>query len=308
MCAANLGPPADTWAGAQLRAEAPQRYALGQWTMEREIKHCFVIAPIGPDGSSVRRATDGLIRTVIRPTLEEMGYAVAVAHEIAAPGSITSQVIGHLLSDQLVVANLTNLNPNVMYELAVRHAARLPVVTLAELGTELPFDIATERTVLFTNDMEGVQELRPRLVAAVAVALEEKEPDNPVYRVAKYRVMKDVVADDPLRYVIDRLDRIERSLGSMHTGQTPPEPDSGYSNIFKLRINGRREVADRFVAEAAKLKKIRDVSVYELMNDQSAIELFFEEPIDENMMLDLAQVHNAEIMLARRGSRITPGL
>lgn len=151
-------------------------------TKRGKVKRCFVITPIGAHGSSTRRSADGLLNTVIRPVLRN--FTVWASHEIPSPGSIQMQIIEHIITDELVIADLTDLNPNVMYELGIRHTACLPVILLAQRGTNLPFDIAGERTIFYSNEIADVKEFKVQLKAAVKKALEESAPDNPVSRVS----------------------------------------------------------------------------------------------------------------------------
>ena len=176
----------------------------------------FVISPIGTTDSTIRRSTDGLLQAVVKPVLEQQELRVVVAHEIAEPGSITHQVIQYLLKADIVIANLTGLNANVMYELAVRHAARLPVVIIAEAGTVLPFDIADERTVFYVNDMAGVEEFKPKLGQADSASLSLAEPTNPVYRVITTNVLREIkTSGDIDRFILDQLTQIHDRIASL---------------------------------------------------------------------------------------------
>ena len=183
---------------------------------EPEKDLCFIISPIGSDDSSTRRSAQGLIDSVIKPVLHDLTYRVEVAHEIAATGSITKQVIERLLTAKIVIANLTELNPNVMYELAVRHAKRLPVVTMAEIGTKLPFDIAEERTIFYRNDLLGALGAKEALKNAVKEASADSEPDNPIYRAASSLLIQaspDASSSD--KYLAKRFDDMETLIQNL---------------------------------------------------------------------------------------------
>lgn len=156
-------------------------------------KTAFFITPLGSDSSEIRRATDGLIEAVIRPVLLEHQIDLIPPHQILNPGNITRQIVSKILSTDLVIANLTGLNANVMYELAIRHAVRKPIIVIAEYGTKLPFDIAAERTIFYTNDMAGVVMLKSHLSSVVPIALMDENPDNPIYSGAESLIIKDLV-------------------------------------------------------------------------------------------------------------------
>lgn len=262
-----------------------------------EKKRCFVVTPIGQADSPVRRATDGLIGSVIRPALIDLGFEVFVAHEIAAPGSITRQVIEHLLSDELVIANLTGLNPNVMYELAVRHAVRLPIVALAETGTELPFDISDERTLFFVNDMEGVRELKPRLEATVRQAMAENDPDNPIYRVAEAKVMREVVAqNDTEKFILDRLSIIDRSIGRLSNMVAHGSPVPGITYRYRASIKGTLEDISRLTKELSE-RGMTGATIYGLdANGESDVVLEFNRAVSPAILRRAAAETGVEIV------------
>ena len=107
------------------------------------------MAPIGGSGSRVRRQSDQVLRHLIVPACEVVSHTAVRADAIHAAGHITAQVMELISSAPLAVADVSGLNPNVMYELAVRHVIGKPVAQIATAGTKLPFDVGTLRTVFF---------------------------------------------------------------------------------------------------------------------------------------------------------------
>ena len=114
-------------------------------------KDCFVIAPIGEDGSDTRNRSDIVLDHIIRPAVELKGYTPVRADEIDRPGIITNQVIEQILDAPLVIADLTERNPNVFYELAVRHVTRKPLIHLMQEGEGVPFDVAGTRIIFLDH-------------------------------------------------------------------------------------------------------------------------------------------------------------
>lgn len=145
-------------------------------------KRCFVICPLGNAGSDTRRRSDQVVKHIICKAVGPLGYDVSTAIQIAQPGLITRQVIQRVLDDDLVVADLTDWNPNVFYELAIRHAVRKPLVQLIASGEDLPFDIANMRTIKFDHqDLDSADQACTELAKQVKHL--EKNPgdlDTPV--------------------------------------------------------------------------------------------------------------------------------
>jgi DNA-binding transcriptional ArsR family regulator len=140
-------------------------------------KTCFVIAPIGEDESIVRKNSDDVLKYIIKPIASNCGYKAIRADEVSKPGVITSQIIQHIIQDDLVIADLTDENPNVFYELAIRHFIKKPFIQITQSQGKLPFDIAQIRTIYFeSKDMGSVEACKTELERQIKAI--EEDPDN----------------------------------------------------------------------------------------------------------------------------------
>ena len=126
---------------------------------------CFIICPLGDAGSETRRRADRLLEQVIRPVLqlEPLSYEVRRADTTRNP-IITRGISRHILDAELVIADLSDHNPNVFYELGKRHAWGGRVILMTNDIKCIPFDLKDYRTIEFDiDDTSSFDTLRTEL-------------------------------------------------------------------------------------------------------------------------------------------------
>ncbi len=142
---------------------------------------CFVISPIGKDGTDTRKRSNQVFKYIIEPAAEVCGYKTLRADKISEPGVITSQIIQHVIDDPLVIADLSDHNANVFYELAIRHALRKPYVQMIHKAFTMPFDLSVTRTVMFDHqDLDDVEDKKQELVNHIKAVQGLADVDSPI--------------------------------------------------------------------------------------------------------------------------------
>ncbi|HEX3093221.1 MAG TPA: TRAFs-binding domain-containing protein [Candidatus Angelobacter sp.] len=184
---------------------------------------CFVLMPFGtkkdPTGGPDINF-DSVYEKAIRPAIEDAGMDPIRADEELTGGIIQKPMFERLLLCEFALADLTTANPNVFYELGVRHAAR-PATTLAIFAKRqsLPFDIAYLRSLpydLGEDNRFSVDEasalrntLTRRLKELRQVAVADSASDSPIFQ-----LLTDYGAPDIQRLKTDVFrDRVRYATG-----------------------------------------------------------------------------------------------
>ena len=200
--------------------------------MSDNVGNCFVIMPFGEKTDVNGRVLDfdviyeSLIREAIEsPFMSASGgprIQCVRCDKIAEAGWVHRQMISHILDDDVAVVDLSTLNPNVFYELGVRHALRQSVtVLLRRKGTKTPFNLQGFKCIEYDpDDAEGLVTTRTQIAQYVANGLNGQVADSLVHEVLKERQLTTLPPErvNPEKAHVFRIRKVPKKRIGLLTG------------------------------------------------------------------------------------------
>lgn len=150
-------------------------------------QECFFISPIGDEGTEVRKRSDEVLQRIVKKAAERLNLKPVRGDEIRQPGVVTEQVMYHATEARAAVADITDNNPNVIYEIGIRAAVPKPVVLIAEKGSPaVPFNIQGLRKIIYDRkDDASVRRCVDEIVDHVSNSYPTSYLESPTSRLVR---------------------------------------------------------------------------------------------------------------------------
>lgn len=138
-------------------------------SMKENTKTCFIVSPIGAEGSEIRKRADQVFKYIIAPVCTSTGFNPIRVDQLNQPDSITQTIIDYLKNSELVIADITGHNPNAFYEMGYRAATNKIIINIKDKNENIPFDIAGIRAFDYDlSDLDSVEEIKSRLIKTIS--------------------------------------------------------------------------------------------------------------------------------------------
>jgi hypothetical protein len=137
------------------------------------MKRMAFICPLSREGSDIRKRSDEIMKGFLEPIAEELGYLKPMRADFLTGRNIMSDIIDMLHQADVVVADLSDLNVNVFYELGLFHALKGKFITIRqrkEVEELIPFDTTYFRVQEYDypdSSPVSVNDFRGRLIRGI---------------------------------------------------------------------------------------------------------------------------------------------
>ncbi len=212
-------------------------------------------------------------------------------------GDILRQIITDLVTSSLVVADLTDANPNVYWELGVRQSFKHCTLTIAETGTKLPFDVGGKGTLFYyPEDHIKMSEFRRNLNDAIHDCLKNPtSPDSHVLETISGRgsLFQILMKEESLR----KLDALFSEAKYNLTILTEVKEVCTNNSVFRKEGN---EDAFKYETNRLRISSLENLIVNRYIEASTKFyrtaEVYLDDCTSINAQLDFYDIDNSEVV------------
>ena len=218
-----------------------------------------------PDNGRPDIDFDSVYYDLIFPAIEEAGLKPIRADEEKVGGIIHKPMFERLILCEYAVVDLTTGNPNVFYELGVRHAARpySTVLLYAEGRKQLPFDISPLRAIPYKLDSSGKPDqqandkaketLKQRLFEA-----QNPNTDSPIFQLVEGFPDIQHIKTDIFRERVKYSEELKKQLALIRREKTSLDLRNFVESLKDIKNHEAGVIVDIFLSYRALAKKKED--------------------------------------------------
>ncbi len=153
-------------------------------------KKCFVIMPVSATKSCTEEEWTGIFEHMIKPAVTGSRLGFDCDRANPRTGAFIRDILDGLNRADVVIADLTDRNPNVCYELGIRHTLRNRTILTAQNIDDIPSDLQSYWVVTYEKDLTGAQQFK-KTVREILREM-QKAPDKPDSPVADFLQLKNI--------------------------------------------------------------------------------------------------------------------
>ncbi len=149
--------------------EKPKSSPFNSMFGEPSSKYSYDIFVLMPFVSELKPVYDNHIRK----TVKALNLSVARADDFFSQSAIMDEIWSAIAYAKILIADCTNKNPNVFYEIGLAHAIGKPVVLITQNQDDVPFDIRHRRYIQYAYTPLGMEKFESDLYATISEILKD---------------------------------------------------------------------------------------------------------------------------------------
>lgn len=213
---------------------------------------------------------------ILKIAIREIGFSVARSDEIYSPTSFIQTIWRSIINAKMIVAEMTDMNPNVLYELGLCHAINKPVIMISQSIEHIPADLRHINSIIYnikksnwaSTLSSGVQ----RMMLTVQQSIDRHTYLNPPASIDNAIVLEGIIR--------------ERDYGQKEIAKLTKEISAYKKSVSEL-IARKQEIE---LLNANILRNDESSEVYEFKDGDTGVAIYAYQANSSSIRIELVRV------------------